>query len=193
MAIEIDKAADPTLEWLTAQLGVGALWRPAELPERLEHAESRAFLSEVGFPAVTVGGEWFDSADLPAKGMWEADPDELFGRRRPDDDSPPAKYAYGLGEFNGDMTLMLDGQTGVVQIYAPGGWDHGEGDQGVAFASVREAAGAMALMAGLAARLEGPGSGDAARQLIAAIGAHEWAASSYWAWALERLREDYLD
>ncbi|MFD0363440.1 hypothetical protein ACFQZZ_18490 [Nocardia sp. GCM10030253] len=193
MTIEITKAADPTFEWLAAQVGAGALWRPADLPERLEHAESRAFLTEVGFPAVAVDGEWFDSADLPEKGMWEADPDELFGRRYPDDDSPPAKYAYGLGEFYGEMTLMLDGETGVVQVYAPSGWDHGEGDQGVAFASVREAAGAVALMAGLAARLEGPDSDEAARELISAIRAHEWAESTYWVWVLERLEEDYLE
>ncbi|MFE2961075.1 hypothetical protein [Nocardia tengchongensis] len=193
MTIEITKAADPTLEWLTAQIGVSALWRPSELPERLKHAESRAFLAEVGFPAVATDGEWFDSADLPTKGMWEADPDELFGRRYPNDNSPPARYAYGLGEFHGEMALVLDGETGVVQVYAPSGWDHGEGDQGVAFASVREAAGSVALMAGLATRLEGPDSDAAARELIAAIRAHEWAGSAYWASVVGRLEEDYLN
>ncbi|MFB8003735.1 hypothetical protein [Nocardia sp. NPDC056000] len=193
MTIEINNAASPTPEWLAAQVGGDALWRPAELPERLEHAESRAFFTEVGFPAVAIDREWFDSADLPEKGMWEADPDELFGRRYPDDDSPPAKYAYGLGTFYGEMTLMLDGETGVVQVYAPSGWDHGEGDQGIAFASVREAAGAVALMATLAAPLEDPDSDATARELIAAIRAHEWEKSAYWAWVVERLEEDYLN
>ncbi|MGW6728279.1 hypothetical protein ACWF9G_20470 [Nocardia sp. NPDC055029] len=192
MPIDITQAANPTPEWLVAQVGASTLWRPTDLPHRLEHPESRTFLTEVGFPAVSVDGDWFDSAALPTKGMWEADPDELFGRRYPDDTSPPAKYAYGLATFDGEMTLMLDGETGVVQVYAPSGWDHGEGDQGVAFTTIQEAAGAVALMASLAEQLESDDSDQTAHDLIAAIGAHAWAKSAYWTWALERLEEDYL-
>ncbi|CAM5646797.1 hypothetical protein SRIMM317S_04641 [Streptomyces rimosus subsp. rimosus] len=65
-------ALEPTAEWLESIFGVGALWRPTEgeLPERLEHAETRTFLTEVGFPSVHLGFVDYDSTDLAQEGPW---------------------------------------------------------------------------------------------------------------------------
>ena len=185
--IDVSGAAAPTHEWLGER--VPTLWQPAELPPGLKHAETRRFLSEVGFPL--VDNEWFESMSLADKGLWEADPDELFGRARPGDETPPATFAYGLGEYGGDFTLMADGETGLVEIYMLSGWDHGEGHQGVAFASVAEAAGSVALLTALDARLHGDDADAAVRELLAAVQETPWADSGYWAWAREVLEEEY--
>ncbi|GLZ77901.1 hypothetical protein Afil01_27080 [Actinorhabdospora filicis] len=187
--IDFSNAVNPTREWLDAQ--VTQVWRPKALPEGLKHAESRRFLTEVGFPLVDE--TWFDSVRLAEKGLWEEDPDEIFGRREPDDETPPAKFAYGLGEYAGDYNLMVDGETGLVEIYMMSGWDHGEGHQGVAFDSLAEAAGSVALMATLSERLEGEDAAAVAGEILAALEGHPWAESGYWAWVRENLEADYLD
>ncbi|MFD9818420.1 hypothetical protein [Streptomyces violascens] len=124
-------AGNPTAEWLEFCFGPGVLWRPIpeSLPEGLEHAGTRAFLAEVGIPATRNRFTGFDGKDLPENGLWEADPDEIFGRRYPDDDTPPESYAYCVGLVN-ELHLMVDGITGSVEAYDPNGWDHAAGPRG---------------------------------------------------------------
>ncbi|WP_067690901.1 hypothetical protein [Nocardia jejuensis] len=185
-------AAHPTTPWLQSCVGAAALWRPTELPERLEHAASRTFLETVGYPAIALSAIRFDASELPVKGLWEEDPDELFGRRVPDDDSAPAKYCYGFGVYGNDYTLMLDGELGVVDIYDPSGWDHGEGYQGRAFDSLAELAGSVGLMARHLTRLD---AGEDPEAVLSALRASlitlGWAGSGFWISAFEHLEEEY--
>ncbi|MGW2389264.1 SUKH-4 family immunity protein [Streptomyces lydicamycinicus] len=153
-------ARNPTAEWLESCFGVGSLWRPAEaeLPESLEHEGTREFLTTVGFPAVRIDGflEFidFDSSRLKTEGPWAEDPDELFGRRTPDDDSPPSSYAFEFGKCQ-ELSLMVNGITGCVDLYDPDGWDHAAGYAGEAHSSVKTLAGALGLAAQFARRFEG--------------------------------------
>jgi hypothetical protein len=50
---------------------------------------------------------------------WDAD--EIFGRRYPDDDSPPTKFCYFIGEAGYTMA-MVDAETGWVLNYDQGGF-----------------------------------------------------------------------
>ncbi|MFI9046039.1 SUKH-4 family immunity protein [Streptomyces sp. NPDC053427] len=139
-------AQSPTIEWLESCFGPGTLWRPgpAALPAGLQDKETRAFLTETGIPAVQLHALSYDSADLPERGMWEADPDELFGNRYPDDHSPPTRYSYCIGKLS-QLHLMVSGNTGAVEIYNPDGWDHAAGYGGYAAPSVPEFIGALGL------------------------------------------------
>ncbi|MCB5912403.1 SUKH-4 family immunity protein [Streptomyces pinistramenti] len=159
-------AQAPTADWLTAHFGADTLWRPAEadLPQRLEDEPTRTFLTTVGFPAIRLDFIGFDSTALLTSGPWEEDPAELFGERYPDDDSPPERYAYGLGEQNG-LTLMLMGDTGSIDLYDPNGWDHAAGYGGYACDSLPNLAAALALIAHYEARLTGDDSTTALKEL----------------------------
>ncbi|WP_169314077.1 SUKH-4 family immunity protein [Streptomyces piniterrae] len=139
-------AQSPTVEWLESCFGPRTLWRPdqADLPARLEDKETREFLTETGIPAVRLSAIDYDSADLPERGMWEEDPDELFGERYPDDHSPPTRYSYCIGKVS-QLHLMVDGDTGAVEIYNPDGWDHAAGYGGYAAPSLRKFIGALGL------------------------------------------------
>lgn len=154
-------ARNPTAEWLESCFGVGSLWRPAEaeLPERLEHEGTREFLTTVGFPAVRIDGFLdfidFDSSRLKTEGPWAEDPDELFGQRTPDDDSPPSSYAFEFGKCQ-EFSLMVDGVVGCVDLYDPNGWDHAAGYAGEAHSSLKALSGALGLAAQFAQRFEGP-------------------------------------
>ncbi|MGW2630361.1 SUKH-4 family immunity protein [Streptomyces chattanoogensis] len=166
-------AKAPTAEWLESCFGAGSLWRPteAELPERLEDGESRTFLTTIGFPAVHLAFVDFDSTSLRRKGLWEEDPAELFGERRPDDDSPPERYAYGLGEQYA-INLMLMGDTGSIQLYDPNGWDHAAGHAGWAADGLPAITGALGLLARYEDRLTGDDAAAALeefRSLLAAL------------------------
>ncbi|WP_050514900.1 SUKH-4 family immunity protein [Streptomyces rimosus] len=149
-------ALEPTAEWLESIFGAGSLWRPTEdeLPERLEDTDSRTFLTEVGFPSVHLSFLDYDSTDLTKDGPWSEDPDELFGNRYPDDDSPPKSYAYGMGESMG-YSLMLLGDRGSVSLYDPNGWDHAAGYAGHVADSLPLLAGALGLWASFESRLFG--------------------------------------
>ncbi|MFE1952456.1 MULTISPECIES: SUKH-4 family immunity protein [Streptomyces] len=133
-------AGKPSAAWLESCFGAGSLWRPspADLPAALTHEPTRAFLTEVGVPAVRLGAVDYDSAKLTDEGMWEADPDELFGERTPDDDSPPSRYSYCIGTGWGVLHLMVCGDSGTVEVYDPDGWDHAAGYGGYAADSVPE-------------------------------------------------------
>ncbi|MEU7155391.1 SUKH-4 family immunity protein [Streptomyces chrestomyceticus] len=154
-------AMEPTAEWLESIFGAGSLWRPKadELPERLEDEESRTFLTLVGFPSVHLDFIDFDSTDLVEDGPWEEDPDELFGNRYPDDDSPPKSYAYGMGVAMG-YSLMLLGDTGSVSLYDPNGWDHAAGYAGHVIDSLPLLAGVLGLLTTYETRLVGDDEGD---------------------------------
>lgn len=190
---EIDTAAArPTAEWLQSCVGADAVWRPTELPEGLKHEASREFLTTIGYPAVSLSAARFDSSELPARGLWEEDPDELFGRREPDDDSPPVKYCYGFGVYGNDYTLMLDGELGVVDVYDPSGWDHGDGYRGRAFDSLAELAGAVGLLSRHLARLaEDEDPTAVLRELSASVTMSGWADSGFWISAFEHLEDEY--
>lgn len=160
-------AQNPTAEWLESCFGVGSLWRPAEadLPERLEHEGTRKFLTTVGFPSVRIDGflEFvdFDSSRLKTEGPWAEDPDELFGKRTPDDDSPPTKYAFEFGQCQ-EFSLMVDGKVGCVDLYDPNGWDHAAGYAGEAHSSLQALAGALGLGRAVRSALRGAGAAERA-------------------------------
>jgi hypothetical protein len=138
----------PDAAWLEARLGAGSLWRPAaaELPEELTDPAAREFLTGVGFPAVTIDVIDFDSTSLRDQQPYPFDADELYGRRYPDDDSPPRNHCFWVGTW-WDQELMLDAAGGGVDHYDPSGWDHGEGYQGPAAASLAALAGQLGLLA----------------------------------------------
>ncbi|MEV5592562.1 SUKH-4 family immunity protein [Streptomyces sp. NPDC052496] len=154
-------AMEPTAEWLESVFGAGSLWRPAEdaLPARLEDEESRRFLTEVGFPSVHLDFIDFNSTALAQDGPWSEDPDELFGNRYPDDDSPPKSYAYGMGDSMG-YSLMLLGDTGSITLYDPNGWDHAAGYAGHVIDSLPLLAGVLGLLASYEDRLVGDDETD---------------------------------
>ncbi|MEV0372915.1 SUKH-4 family immunity protein [Streptomyces sp. NPDC050636] len=193
----ITAAKNPTAKWLESRFGEGSLWRPAEaeLPARLEHQETRKFLTTVGFPAVRIDGflEFidFDSSDLKDDGPWAEDPDELFGRRTPDDDSPPTKYAFKFGECQ-QSYLMVDGEWGHVDLYDPNGWDHAAGYAGEAHSSLPVLAGALGLAANFAELLEGPEPLEALAQFREAIEELDpTVESALWEKVTEALEEEY--
>ncbi|MFC8447460.1 SUKH-4 family immunity protein [Kitasatospora sp. NPDC057223] len=193
-------AKRPTVEWLESCFGPGSLWRPAEaeLPVRLEDAGTRAFLTTVGVPAVRLDFMGYDSAGLKAKGMWEEDPDELFGNRYPDDDSEPACWSYCVGMVQ-LLHLMVRGDSGTVEIYDPDGWDHAAGYGGHAADSLPELIGALALIARCGHRLtDEDGDTDADALLDELTGRLELLGqgpeeSSLWEGVLENLRDEYGD
>ncbi len=189
-------AGSPTAAWLESCFGPGTLWRPAEadLPARLEHPGSRAFLTTVGIPAVLLDLIAYDSAELPDKGMWEEDPDELFGNRYPDDDSPPKSYSYCVGRRHA-LHLMLRGDTGTVEVYDADGWDHASGYGGAAADSLPALVGALGLLARCEDRLTGDDPAAALDELTGRLtrlgqGPDE---SDFWEAVLEDLREEYGD
>ncbi|MFF5933290.1 hypothetical protein [Streptomyces sp. NPDC012508] len=124
----------PDAAWLEERLGVGSLWRPDEaaLPAELTDTESRKFLLTVGFPAVRLGIVGIETRHLRGRGGMEPfDADEIYGRRYPDDDSPPTDFCFTVA-MRGDQHLMLDAADGSITHYDPNGWDHGAGWQGPA-------------------------------------------------------------
>ncbi|MFJ9844393.1 hypothetical protein ACIRYZ_28840 [Kitasatospora sp. NPDC101155] len=183
-------ARNPTAAWLESCFGEGTLWRPETLPEGLESGAARAFLAEVGIPAVELDFVGYDSADLPERGMWEADTDELYARD-PEDDSP-AGLAYCVGKFD-DRHLMVDAECGVVEIYNSDGWTTGQGHGGWAADSLPEVIGALGLLAGFEERIV---NGDAQvaldefEALVAQLGQGP-DKSDLWVGLLENLREEY--
>ncbi|MFD4656825.1 SUKH-4 family immunity protein [Kitasatospora sp. NPDC058444] len=189
-------AGDPTVAWLESCFGPGTLWRPepGALPERLTSPRARRFLSEVGVPAVGLDFLGFDATDLPERGMWEADLDELFGGRTPDDDTPPSNWGYCVGTFD-EWHLMVSGDTGTVRIYNADGWDHGRGYGGWAADSLPAVIGALALLARLEERILERDAGAALDEFAALVaelgqGPDE---SDLWVRLLENLREEYED
>lgn len=118
-------------------------WRLTEPPAHLTHAPTIEYLTEVGFPLVDLD-DYLSSTHLPERGLWEADADELFGRRV--GDAPPTVFCYGVATFYGEYTLMIDGATGGVDVYDPSGWDHGEGYTGHAFDTVAELAAVVEVL-----------------------------------------------
>ncbi|MET8545693.1 SUKH-4 family immunity protein [Kitasatospora sp. NPDC004799] len=189
-----DVAANPTAAWLESCFGPGALWQPepGELPERLTSPGARAFLTEVGVPAVELDFLGFDATDLPERGMWEADLDDLFGERTPDDDTPPSNWGYCVGTFN-EWHLMVSGDTGAVRIYNADGWDHGRGYGGWAADSLPALIGALAVLARLEERIR-EGDAKAALDGFAALVAELGQGpedSDLWVRLLEDLREEY--
>ncbi|WP_316525631.1 SUKH-4 family immunity protein [Kitasatospora brasiliensis] len=189
-------AGNPTAAWLESCFGPGTLWRPApgELPERLTSPGARAFLSEVGVPAVELDFVGFDATGLPERGMWEADLDELFGERTPDDDTPPSNWGYCVGTF-GERHLMVAGDSGAVRIYNPDGWDHGDGYGGWAADSLPALVGALALLARLEERIR-EGDAKAALDEFAVLLRESGQGpddSDLWDGLLENLRDEYQD
>ncbi|MEU3570264.1 SUKH-4 family immunity protein [Kitasatospora sp. NPDC036755] len=193
---DLAAARKPTAAWLESCFGPGTLWRPEPeaLPERLTAKDARAFLGEVGVPAVGLAFLGFDSTDLPERGMWEADLDGLFGGRAPGDDTPPSARGYCVGRFDA-LHLMVDGDCGAVRIYDADGWDHGSGERGRAADSLPGVVGALALLARREERIRG-GDAEAALDEFEALvrelgqGPEE---SELWAGLLENLREEYQD
>ncbi|MEU2869585.1 SUKH-4 family immunity protein [Streptomyces olivoreticuli] len=192
-------AKNPTAEWLESCFGAGTLWRPdpAALPARLEDPESRAFLTEVGIPAVGIGFIGYDSADLVEKGMWEEDPDELFGNRYPDDDSPPTRYSYCIGRLS-QLHLMMCGDTGAIEVYNPDGWDHAAGYGGYAALSLPEFVGALGLLTHYEERLTGDDAGavlaalDEFTALLKQLG-QDPDDTDFWRDLLGEIREEFED
>ncbi|MFF1902387.1 hypothetical protein [Kitasatospora sp. NPDC058218] len=131
---------------------------------------------------------------MSSKGMWEADPDELFGRRTPDEDPTQVHFSYCIGTFH-QLHLMVDGATGAVQIYDPDGWDHAAGYGGPAAPSLPALVGALGLLARYEERLTGTDAAAALAEFTALLerlgqGPDE---SDLWPDLLEELREEYAD
>ncbi|WP_438295803.1 SUKH-4 family immunity protein [Streptomyces sp. HUAS TT7] len=187
-------ARNPTAEWLESCFGPGVLWRPSpeSLPEGLKHVGTRAFLSEVGIPATRNGFTGFDGKDLPENGLWEADPDEIFGRRYPDDDTPPESYAYCVGLVD-ELHLMVDGVTGSVEAYDPNGWDHAAGHVGYVADSVPQVLAAFALLALYEERFD-DGDATALAEFIELLEQLDLdPEDEFWQNVVNELRDGYLD
>ncbi|MFI7007166.1 SUKH-4 family immunity protein [Streptomyces sp. NPDC050145] len=189
-------AGKPSAAWLESCFGAGSLWRPspAGLPAALTHEPTRAFLTEIGVPAVRPEAVDYDSAKLPEEGMWEADPDELFGERYPDDDSPPSRYSYCIGMW-GVLHLMVSGDSGTVEVYDPDGWDHAAGYGGYAADSVPEfliALGVVTLYRRKFEDAEPRAALDGLDELTAVLNRLRLGPefSDFWETRLEELRED---
>ncbi|MFI9365674.1 hypothetical protein ACIG5E_32195 [Kitasatospora sp. NPDC053057] len=183
-------ARNPTAAWLESCFGPGTLWRPEVLPERLESSRARAFLAEVGVPAVELDFVGYDSSYLPERGLWEADCDELYARD-PEDDSP-AGLAYCVGKFD-EWHLMVDAECGVVEIYNSDGWTTGQGHGGWAADSLPEVIGALALLATFEERIVGDDPKAALDEFEALVGQLGQGPdkSDLWVGLLEQLRENY--
>jgi len=190
---DVKNAANPTTEWLASVFGADTLWRPTEAPAALVHTGTLDFLRTVGFPAVTLDLADLDSTKLLAGDIWEADADEIFGRRYPDDDSPPTELCYAFAVYGGEYHLMVDGKSGTVDVYDPSGWDHAEGHAGHAFDGVGELAGAIGLLARFEPRFEGDGAAAALAELRAAVEELGWSDSVFWEWVFETLEDEYGD
>ncbi|MFD8754808.1 hypothetical protein ACFV0O_28050 [Kitasatospora sp. NPDC059577] len=187
-------ALTPTAAWLESCFGPGALWRPETLPERLKDRGTREFLAGVGLPAVEVDLVDYDATGLPERGMWEADLDELFGNRTPDDDTPPSTWGYCVGTF-GELHMMVDAESGTVQIYDPNGWDHASGHRGEAAGSLPGLIGALALLARFDGRIRNGEAKSALDEFVALLeelgqGPED---SELWSDVVESLREEYED
>ncbi|CCK24682.1 hypothetical protein BN159_0303 [Streptomyces davaonensis JCM 4913] len=74
------------------------------------------------------------------------DADEIYGRRYPDDDSPPTNFCFTVATRY-DQHLMLDAADRSITHNDPNGWDHAAGWQGPA----AEALPTLALLLGLIA------------------------------------------
>ncbi|MER7767406.1 hypothetical protein [Kitasatospora sp. NPDC096140] len=188
----LDAARHPTAAWLESCFGPGTLWRPEVLPERLESPAARAFLTEVGLPAVGLDFVGFDATDLPKRGMWEADLDDLFGNRTPDDETPPSNWGYCVGTFD-EWHLMVDAGSGAVKIYNADGWDHARGYGGWAADSLPAVIGALGLLAGFEERVVGGDANAALDEFEALVeqlgqGPDE---SDLWCQIAVNLREEY--
>ncbi|MFE5920642.1 SUKH-4 family immunity protein [Streptomyces sp. NPDC002285] len=140
----------PDAAWLEERLGKGSLWRPDEggLPAELTDAASREFLLTVGFPAVHLDVVGIDTRHLrdDEDGMEPFDADEIYGRRYPDDDSPPKNFCFTIATWF-DQHLMLDAEFGGITHYDPNGWDHGAGWKGEAADSLPTLAVLLGLIA----------------------------------------------
>ncbi|MEU0397004.1 hypothetical protein ABZ208_30305 [Streptomyces sp. NPDC006208] len=146
----------PDAVWLEERLGEGSLWRPDEagLPAELTDARSREFLLTVGFPAVHLDVVGIDTRHLRDEdGLEPFDADEIYGRRYPDDDSPPENFCFTVAIW-GDQHLMLDAADGGITHYDPNGWDHGDGWQGPAADSLPLLAVLLGLIAESSTALE---------------------------------------
>ncbi|MFJ8627947.1 SUKH-4 family immunity protein [Kitasatospora sp. NPDC093550] len=185
-------ARTPTAAWLESCFGPGTLWRPESLPEQLTSRETRAFLSEVGVPAVGLDFIGYDATDLPERGMWEADLDDLFGERRPDDETPPSNWGYCVGTFD-QWHLMVSADTGSVRIYNADGWDHGRGYGGWAADSLPELIGVLALLTRFEDRICGGDATAALDEFEALVdrlgqGSDQ---TDLWCSLVENLRDEY--
>ncbi|POX57282.1 hypothetical protein C3489_00790 [Streptomyces sp. Ru71] len=139
----------PTAEWLEERLGAGSLWRPngADLPPELTDERSREFLLNVGFPAVDLDAVGIDTRHLRGEDALDPfDADEIYGRRYPDDHSPPENFCFTVALW-GDQHLMLEAADGGITHYDPNGWDHADGWQGPAADSLPSLAVLLALIA----------------------------------------------
>ncbi|WP_405578557.1 SUKH-4 family immunity protein [Streptomyces sp. NBC_01092] len=157
----------PDAVWLEERFGEGSLWRPDEaaLPAELTHTESREFLLTVGFPVVHLDHVGIDTRHLRDEDGWEPfDADELYGRRYPDDDSPPKDFCFTIATWY-DQHLMLDAADGDLTHYDLNGWDHGAGWQGYAAGSLPE----LALLLGLIAESRNALESDDAAARAAAV------------------------
>ncbi|MEV8308881.1 hypothetical protein AB0P36_16395 [Streptomyces flavidovirens] len=151
----------------------------------------------MGFPALRIECIDFDSADLPEEGPWEEDPDELFGRRYPDDDTPPTSYcysysySYSYGTY-GEYHLLVHGDTGDVDVYDPNGWDHAAGYAGWAVSSLPKLAGALGLLKLYEDRLTGAEPAKARYELPLLVEQLEatWD-STFWEHVFEQLADWY--
>ncbi|KAJ5969628.1 hypothetical protein N7501_005876 [Penicillium viridicatum] len=115
-----------------AHFGAGSLWKPteSELPARLTDADTRRFLTTVGFPLIQCTGIQWDPSGLKkivgtGVDLYAYDADEIFGRRWADDDSPPVNFWYNFGCVGSDAMVMVDAEDGLIIHYDLGGY----GDQ----------------------------------------------------------------
>ncbi|MFD8954255.1 SUKH-4 family immunity protein [Streptomyces xanthophaeus] len=139
----------PDAAWLEERLGEGSLWRPEEaaLPAELTHAGTREFLLTVGFPAARLDIAGIDTRHLRGEDAMEPfDADEIYGERRPDDDSPPTNFCFTVATRY-DQHLMLDAADGGITHYDPNGWDHGAGWKGPAADDLPTLAALLGLIA----------------------------------------------
>jgi hypothetical protein len=142
---------------MATHFGVDWVWQPQEpdLPVNLTDETTRAFLLDVGFPAVKLKVIGWDSTHLKKDdGPLEAwDADELYGLRYPDDDSPPDNFAFLFGSTD-EWMVMVGGEDGAVVHYDPDGWDHADGYQGLVATSLLHLAVLLWMLADVAQRLQ---------------------------------------
>ncbi|KAE8143465.1 hypothetical protein BDV38DRAFT_67519 [Aspergillus pseudotamarii] len=122
----IIRAAAPNRIWLEACFGVNTLWKPTESDlEGLDHARTREFLLNVGFPAFELYGIPFESLHLtqdPESSMKHyilTDKNEL--EMHPTPSCPLAQCSdiyFHVGNVN-DCMVMVDAVDGDVWLYEP--------------------------------------------------------------------------
>ncbi|MFJ1705054.1 SUKH-4 family immunity protein [Kitasatospora sp. NPDC088346] len=116
-------AREPSRDWLARCFGERSLWSvgPTELPAGLEHAPTRRFLTETGFPIMTSTLLELSSETLASDGLVQLRTEELFG---PDD--PEAgdrgEFSYVIAK-DGERLVALDGRTGEVALFNPERWE----------------------------------------------------------------------